>query len=308
MEVTCQKCRTKYFLDESRIKGTQAKVRCSRCQNVFVVSLDLPVEEALTPAASEEKSAVLGDDAPGAESDSGSSGQLLSWLTGEEKSEMEEAPGAVAESAAALVQEPVSSLAPPRTRWYLWALVGIIPLLCLAGLGVWYYKYYKLPPAVPTQETAQASAGQSPGAASAMVPAVEFKELQIETQRVRYQGLVNKRGGQLLVVQGKVKNSNSQPRGPVALKIVLVDARHQPVSQSQFFCGSVFTDEELLNSSPEELNRWLSTPGGRNAKPIISPGDSQEFTGIMFGVPANLGEKGYGYYLAVVQGPRVSQP
>lgn len=38
MIVTCSSCLTKFNLDESRIPAKGAKVRCSRCQHVFLVT------------------------------------------------------------------------------------------------------------------------------------------------------------------------------------------------------------------------------------------------------------------------------
>jgi predicted Zn finger-like uncharacterized protein len=43
MIIQCESCRTKFKLDESRLKGPTSRVRCSRCGNVFAV--DVPVEE-----------------------------------------------------------------------------------------------------------------------------------------------------------------------------------------------------------------------------------------------------------------------
>ncbi len=38
MIIQCEQCNVKYRLDESRIPAKRAKVRCSRCQHVFLVS------------------------------------------------------------------------------------------------------------------------------------------------------------------------------------------------------------------------------------------------------------------------------
>jgi predicted Zn finger-like uncharacterized protein len=46
MIVQCEQCMAKYRLDDSRIPGEKAKVKCSRCQHVFLVSKDnTPYEE-----------------------------------------------------------------------------------------------------------------------------------------------------------------------------------------------------------------------------------------------------------------------
>ncbi|MBI1912369.1 MAG: zinc-ribbon domain-containing protein [Deltaproteobacteria bacterium] len=45
MIIQCDKCNTKFRLDESRVTGHGVKVRCTKCQNVFIVTPP-PVEEA----------------------------------------------------------------------------------------------------------------------------------------------------------------------------------------------------------------------------------------------------------------------
>lgn len=45
MIINCEKCGTRFRLDDSRITGTGVKVRCTKCQNVFVVAPPPPVEE-----------------------------------------------------------------------------------------------------------------------------------------------------------------------------------------------------------------------------------------------------------------------
>src|SRR3972149_693830 len=45
MIIKCDKCSTKFRLDDSRITGNGVKVRCTKCQNVFIVPPPPPAEE-----------------------------------------------------------------------------------------------------------------------------------------------------------------------------------------------------------------------------------------------------------------------
>ena len=45
MIIKCDKCSTKFRLDDSRITGNGVKVRCTKCQNVFIVTPPPPAEE-----------------------------------------------------------------------------------------------------------------------------------------------------------------------------------------------------------------------------------------------------------------------
>src|SRR5574337_378008 len=45
MIIQCDKCSTKFRLDDSRITGNGVRVRCTKCQNVFIVTPPPPVDE-----------------------------------------------------------------------------------------------------------------------------------------------------------------------------------------------------------------------------------------------------------------------
>ncbi len=42
MIIQCEKCQTKFRLDDARVKDTGVKVRCAKCRNVFTVVKDIP--------------------------------------------------------------------------------------------------------------------------------------------------------------------------------------------------------------------------------------------------------------------------
>ena len=46
MVVTCEKCHTRFNLDEHRLSGPKVKARCSRCQNVFWVEREEELPDA----------------------------------------------------------------------------------------------------------------------------------------------------------------------------------------------------------------------------------------------------------------------
>jgi predicted Zn finger-like uncharacterized protein len=48
MVVECEQCKTKFRFDLRSIKGSQAKVRCSRCGNIFEVAKPEPVDGILS--------------------------------------------------------------------------------------------------------------------------------------------------------------------------------------------------------------------------------------------------------------------
>lgn len=50
MIIQCDKCQTKYRLDDSKVTGAGVKVKCTKCQNIFIVA---PPEPEITPIVEE---------------------------------------------------------------------------------------------------------------------------------------------------------------------------------------------------------------------------------------------------------------
>ncbi len=59
MIVQCDKCQTKYRLDDARVTGSGVKVRCTKCMNVFIVRTpaieEARIEEVLPPSEASDK-------------------------------------------------------------------------------------------------------------------------------------------------------------------------------------------------------------------------------------------------------------
>jgi len=195
--------------------------------------------------------------------------------------------------------------------WIISLISGLSAGILVGGAVMWFWGYGWMAQKIHSQ----ASLTPSPAAKAAGVAKVEpvspplsppagakdLKDLVIVGQEERYRGLVNRQGGQLLLIQGKVKNTSSQPRGPIQLKAVLTDAQQKNVKEREFYAGTVVFDDELQNLGPEEINRWLDTPGGRAQKKVVEPGEDQSFMVVFFGAPANL--SGYGYKMQIIKGP-----
>jgi len=49
MIITCQECNASFNLDESLLKSTGSKVRCSKCKKVFIAYPSEPSRETKTP-------------------------------------------------------------------------------------------------------------------------------------------------------------------------------------------------------------------------------------------------------------------
>ncbi|MCK4469991.1 MAG: zinc-ribbon domain-containing protein, partial [Desulfobacterales bacterium] len=57
MIITCEKCYAKFNLDENLLKQTGSKVRCSKCQNIFLAYPPVEMERPVEPAEVSEEEA-----------------------------------------------------------------------------------------------------------------------------------------------------------------------------------------------------------------------------------------------------------
>ena len=62
MIIQCEKCHTKFNIDEALIKKSDSKVRCSRCKHVFKPQLHREIETEEKPAESVIEEALQEDD------------------------------------------------------------------------------------------------------------------------------------------------------------------------------------------------------------------------------------------------------
>jgi predicted Zn finger-like uncharacterized protein len=304
MLITCEQCGTRFNLDNSLITGDVVKVRCSRCQHVFAVPAGdrgQPEAAAESPAATEKPSAsdiFPAEPPPRPEPEPAGAEELFAEPTPAEESLLAGGP-------ASPVLETGGEKPKKTSRAAIFAIMsGCLLGLLLALIALWYLDRGE----GTTPDTQSAAPGSTQRLAPPLPPAAprELRNLVVTLHDARYQKLVNVTGGQLLVIQGEVKNLTGEPRGPVRLKAALVDPMNQPVQELLFYSGTAIADEELLQSDPEVIKRWLATPGGRQGVRVIKAGASQPFTAVLFGVPDNLAEARFGFNIVVMDGPRVS--
>jgi hypothetical protein len=213
---------------------------------------------------------------------------------------------------AALPKPSILFTTPPKRSLWPWIMIlagGILGGVLVGGVVMWFGGYGWMARHLQGKGPAPAPPAQvagSPKVVAAPLPAPpaaveDLKDLEITNQEERYRGLVNAKGGQILLIQGKVKNASQQFRGPVKIKAMLTDPAQKIMKEREFYAGTVIFDDELQSLDPEEIVRWLDTPGGRAQKQILEPGESQSFMVVFFHAPKNL--SGYGYKLQVVKGP-----
>ena len=339
MVVECPECGTRFSLDESRITGATAKVRCSHCSQIFRINRAGQVveKEAAPPAPPPEAPAEAPAEAP-PETPPEERGEAPPEIPSEAPPETpseapeegppaerpsprivrEEAPppeteepppagaGVEAREEEAVGEAPEGpleeALAPARPRFRWWIVIIILAVPLLAALGWWLWQLQQPEPVGPPA----GPAGPAPLVVTPSpppIPAEDLQNLPVDWAQARYEGLVNAQGEQVLVIRGEVANEGEQARGPILLKATLTDARHQPLKEQTVYAGTTLTDEEVKTLDPDKIKAWLDQPGGRSQKQVLQKGEKQSFTVVFFGVPANLAETQAGFQLVVVEGP-----
>ena len=64
MQITCDNCGKNYRVDENKIKGERARLKCKACENIIVVSKPAPVPASEPPNRTESPSAAAADYQP----------------------------------------------------------------------------------------------------------------------------------------------------------------------------------------------------------------------------------------------------
>lgn len=296
MVVECPECGTRFSLEESRIIGATAKVRCSQCRQVFRINrAGQVVEPPAAPPAETPPSRKTWEETPVPPNPEAVEPPVaLEGMEAGEEAALE------APEAAAPAEAPAAPK--PRLRWWMVVLVIAVPIL--TALGWWLWRLQQSEPTAPGSQAGPAAPAPLVVTPSPPpVPPTDLREVPVDWAQARYEGLVNLQGQQLLVIRGEVANEGKTVRGPIRVKAILTDARHQPLKEEVVYAGTSLTDEELKTVDPKKIKYWLDRPGGRSQEQKLRPGEKQPFTVVFFGVPANLAETQAGFQLVVVEGP-----
>jgi predicted Zn finger-like uncharacterized protein len=290
MIVVCDKCKTEYNLDDAKVRPGETKVRCSRCQNVFIVPHPFTLKEEEIFGEPEEKAedAFLQEWAkefpaqpsqkttspapakgPGPKASAPPSAEESLFV---EEPPLEKAP-TPAEEAVPFKIKPAAA-APSRRKQSKVSttfLLGIFLLVTIAGALYYWSKM-----------------GRS-------IPAFEFIYEKIYTlmegkkeQRLFILYLKGAEytleGGKVFIVQGKVANRSQETKKVVKLKASLYDKTGKVVATGSGLCGVTITDEEVQKSTYDALKSSFGFVAVGQAKPV-PPQQTLPFTIIFFSPP-----------------------
>ena len=282
MIVQCDKCQTKFKLDDARLTGDGAWVRCGRCQDVFHVPSAAPPQPA--PKAQAAEFFELSDDP----------GQAV----------------AAAEDADFGLDVDAMTRGDDRAKGgrgmklLFWLLIMPLVLVVVVVGGLWVLDRFQLAPQVvdplrklPGLSLILAPGGAAPGqagqpaakAGQPVAPPAEYRGLKLGQVRGYFR--MNQKSGRLFIIQGMVQNDGDQPRVAVAVRGRLNDAQGKVAAQAMVHAGPAFTTEELHELAYEEIKARLDQPPTQDGKPmVLTTGGSLPFMIVFANLPANLSE------------------
>ena len=266
MIVTCASCLTKFYLDDSKVSGKGAKVRCSRCKNVFyVVPPPETKEEVIEDAESFAKfhEELIGPDQkefkiPSSLEEEVEEEKIPSKVEREEEEASflfpEKAPKEkveplfptetlMEERAEAKPSKPKRMIRKERRKPSL--LFALVIVLILLGFGA-FYLWSEL------------------GSGSKIFtffenPIEKVVELWGQIWGTEKEGLIvrdlngyEEKAGEvsLYIIEGKVSNQSRFTKRHIKIRVAIFDQNKVKVAEKETFCGRIMSHEELQKLPP----------------------------------------------------------
>ncbi|MBN1254822.1 MAG: zinc-ribbon domain-containing protein [Deltaproteobacteria bacterium] len=302
MIIECDKCKTKYNLDDAKVKPGETKVRCSNCQNVFTVPHPLALDESDIFGETETKTEDafmrewakdLGTQPPEQDKSIPPEGPppkafvpptMEELFEGGEEPVQAEEPS-IEEEIFPFKATPVAEISVKKKRKVSGFFLFIMLLLLFASFGIYYWS-----------NTTEGS-----------IPAFEFVYEKVYNLMHGKKGqelfLLYLRGaehtvegGTVYAIQGKVANRSQETKKFVKVKGTLFDKGGNAVATSTGFCGITITNEEIQNSSYNALKSSFGFLGFGQASPVPAQ-QSLPFTIILFSPPAGASQ----YHVEIVE-------
>jgi len=306
MIVTCDRCSTKYNLDESLVKDEGSKVRCSRCKHVFVayppsksptLAFDgetVPGEEEFeetvtldTPSFGEAKERTEGDREKGdifseflnetLEEGAPERPEAASDLDRTSEPEWQVQEAGMGEPA----MEGDERRAPRRSVGRRILVTLLVALLVIAGgvgaLLIWAPQYL-------------------PGSLSGLTSRAPEPPIDPGVRQLSFKGVTGSfvdasNGRQLFVIRGLVSNDYAAARRFILVRGTILNDKGEMVRKQEAYAGNTFTDEALRSVSPADLSMAMKDrPGKDNANVNIPPSGTVPFMIIFENLPENLSE------------------
>ncbi|MFP4658448.1 MAG: DUF3426 domain-containing protein [Desulfonatronovibrionaceae bacterium] len=225
MIVECPSCHTRFNLPEDKA-SPEAKLKCSRCENVF------SLEEGTSQGNQEQ---------PGE--------QLVQEFDAEEEWKQDRS----TEDDLSLDVDVGEKKVNKKLVWTM-----ILILVLIAGGFAAYFLFPGVGGYVQDMTAGKENAKSITSSEKAGESSIE----NIHLENVRQYFVSNEKIGQVFVIEGKAVNRFEDPKGLIKLRAVLYDDNGEEVQSKDFFCGNNVSLFQLQVSTQEELESSLNARVG----------------------------------------------
>ena len=297
MIVQCEKCGTKYNIDDNKVKPGETKVRCAQCQHVFTIPHPLTLNETDIFGEKEETAEDTfmkewAQDVPPQPPqeprqpvppapDQTQPPKAFVPPTTEEPLSSEETPTEETPPAETTTSEqeifPASpSLVReiPAKKERKLSTTFLLAILLIVIVFVSFYFWTKKGISVPAFEYVYEKI-------YTMMEGAEAEKLFLIGLRGSEYTL---EGGIVYAIQGKVANRSEDTKQSVKIQGTLFDKTGKEVATSTGYCGVTKSDEEIRNSTYDALRSSFGFIGAARAQPVPSQ-QNIPFTIIFFSPP-----------------------
>ncbi|MBW2039610.1 MAG: zinc-ribbon domain-containing protein [Deltaproteobacteria bacterium] len=298
MIVQCEKCGTKYRIDDSKVGAKGIKVRCSKCQHVFKVPHPLLLDEEEIFGETEER--VEGPSVKEWEEEftmkpppeqiktrpptpeEGPPPKAFVPPAAQEKKVLREEgaaeEGLSSEEELFPFRASVPEEAPVKKERKISRTFLLSILLIVIILAAFYY-WTQREVSIPVFESIYKKIYHFMGSKA------EHKLLLLYPRRYE----LRLEGGKVFVIQGKVTNHSEETKKYVKLKGFLFNKEGRIVATSIGYCGHTITKKEIEESTYTSLKSSFGFVSSAKAAPVPSQ-RSPSFTIIFFSPPVGVTE------------------
>ena len=303
MIIQCEKCRTKFNIDESLLKNAGTKVRCSLCKHTFLAfpPEQVYIEEGETIAFSKnEIEKTLVQDLPEVLQEKENEAELedqeiqfdnafeepLEDQMGEDAISFDDSHDRVEEGTTGAEKhyEPAHmKKETPQKRFRRPHLLPILLVILLILIGASAAIFLWIPELIPDS-------------LSMLKPAKKQEIADMGVRRLSFKTVTgsfvdSKNSGNLFVIRGLVTNEYPKSRSFILIKGSILDEKGQVVKRKMAYAGNNFKEEEIKSLPLEKINDSMKNRYGMGRKNVnIAPGANIPFTIVFENLPKNLSE------------------
>ncbi len=283
MIINCEKCGSKFNLDEKLLNENGSRVRCSVCRNIFTIfppepetedDLDAALEETVDldspPVFAEENEFIMDDSGEGENFDKAFENAL--------NEEIEQGEIAGEEEIEPAIQHQEAKKKNRRPGLMLFIIIAAFVII-LGAVSVYLFAPGLLPEGTPGMKPVKQEDLTDTG------------NRRLEITDTDGEFFATDKIGQLYVIKGKIINNYPQSRSYILVKGTIENEKRNPIVRKLAYAGNIFTENELKDITVKEIEEKLKNKSGENNSNInIPPQGSVPFMIIFYNLPKSLGE------------------